>query len=107
MSRKSMLRVALAGAMIAAGFGAVQAAGVGGTCGGFVGTQCDGKLFCMPDACGSTIGKCIEIPFVCPRNTGETLQECGCDNKTYFNGCEREKAKVAKKSDGACKAGDK
>ncbi|MBI1867066.1 MAG: Kazal domain-containing protein [Methylocystis sp.] len=100
MSRKNVIFLALAGAMAGANSGAAWAAGVGAACGGIAGIQCDGKLWCMPDACGATIGKCIELPFVCPRIVS---QECGCDNKTYTNGCEREKAKVAKKSEGACK----
>ncbi|MBI1867065.1 MAG: Kazal domain-containing protein [Methylocystis sp.] len=104
MLRTLLIVVALVGAVAVGKGGVALAAGVGATCGGIAGLQCDGKLWCDPDPgqCGGAdiAGKCVNVPEVC---TEIYKPVCGCDNKTYGNDCERQRAKVAKKSEGKCK----
>jgi len=77
---------------------------VGEMCGGIVPIECDKGLWCDPDPgnCGGAdiSGKCVEISDACTR---EFIPVCGCNDKTYGNDCERQAARVAKKSDGECK----
>lgn len=73
------------------------------TCGGFVGTPCPKGKFCdpIPGACGGADlpGTCVTISDFC-LDVYDPV--CGCDGKTYSNDCERIRAQVAKKHDGAC-----
>ncbi|WOJ90280.1 Kazal-type serine protease inhibitor family protein [Methylocapsa polymorpha] len=103
MLRKSLIILTFAG--IAAGSPSLAlGVGEGGVCGGIAGIACDGKLWCDPEPghCGGAdiAGKCIAVPEICNKIFKPV---CGCDDKTYSNDCERQAAKVAKKSEGACK----
>ena len=79
---------------------------VGDTCGGLGGPTCGANLFCNYTAeenCGATDapGHCAAKPAACPRIV---MPVCGCDGKTYNNGCEALQASVAVKSTGGgCK----
>lgn len=93
----SSLIIAVSGAT------ATMAAKVGETCGGFAGVRCDKGLWCdpSPGQCGGAdvAGTCVKIGQFCPQ---VVLPVCGCNGRTYNNDCERQKRKIAKKSDGKC-----
>jgi hypothetical protein len=80
-------------------------AGVGQACGTRGASSCPGELFCNyepADECGATDkpGHCAAKPQACPRIASPV---CGCDGKTYGNGCEAQSAGVGVKQSGACK----
>jgi hypothetical protein len=64
---------------------------------------CPAGEFCdyqPSDACGqSAPGSCTAKPAACPRIV---MPVCGCDGKTYGNGCEAHGAGVAVKANGGC-----
>ena len=80
-----------------------NAVGPGKQCSGFPGIQCDAGLFCQkkPGTCAviDMSGTCVKVPQIC-----STLYRpvCGCDNKTYSNDCERQRAMVSKSHNGKC-----
>lgn len=79
--------------------------GVGQTCGTRGAATCPGALFCNyepADECGATDkpGHCAAKPAACPRISRPV---CGCDGKTYGNGCDAQAAGVGIKQEGACK----
>ena len=78
-------------------------AGPGQTCGGFAGIKCNRGLFCQkpPGTCffADMSGTCERVPRFCPH---VVMPVCGCDNKTYNNDCERQRAGVSKNHDGKC-----
>jgi Kazal-type serine protease inhibitor-like protein len=76
------------------------------TCGGLLGLSCGADEFCnfAPEAiCGAAdqTGTCTPIPQACTR---EFNPVCGCDDRTYSNGCEANAAGVSVASPGACAA---
>lgn len=83
------------------------AVGEGKVCGGKRGIQCDKGLWCdpAPGMCrvSDVEGKCVRIvekDDLCPK---DYMPNCGCENNTYSNDCERVRAKEPKKHDGPCK----
>jgi hypothetical protein len=78
--------------------GSDQACGTATTAGCPDGTYCHWDA---TDACGasSTPGRCAAKPVACPRLVRPV---CGCDGKTYNNGCEAHLRGQSVKSDGAC-----
>jgi len=72
-------------------------------CGGLLGFACDDGEFCQfPEGtCGAAdeTGVCKEIPDVC---TEEFAPVCGCDDQTYGNQCEADRAGVSIVHDGEC-----
>lgn len=79
--------------------------GTGASCGSRGGTPCPADQFCSygpGDECGATDkpGHCMAKPAACPRIIAPV---CGCDNKTYNNGCEAATALTGVKDNGACK----
>ncbi len=73
------------------------------TCGGFAGLTCKSAgTFCNYGvACGEADkgGSCDAKPDFCP---ALVMQVCGCDGKTYNNGCEANRAGVSVAKSGAC-----
>ena len=74
------------------------------SCGGFLGLVCDEGEFCdwEPDQrCGAAdhLGTCEVRPQVCPAVVDPV---CGCDNQTYNNGCEANRAGVSVAASGPC-----
>jgi hypothetical protein len=47
-------------------------------------------------------GVCVRVPHVCPRITGPKIEVCGCNDQTYINDCERQKAMVSLAHKGKC-----
>ncbi len=76
----------------------------GKVCGGKLGGTCSASEWCdYPDGamCGATdaSGVCKARPDVCP---GVVAPVCGCDGKTYNNGCEASKAGFDVRTTGKC-----
>jgi hypothetical protein len=90
--------------------GAAPGSGSGGgeatgqTCGTRGATACPADQFCSYEVgadCGATDkpGHCMAKPAACPRIAAPV---CGCDGKTYGNGCEAASQGVGVKANGAC-----
>ena len=81
----------------------VSKADAGKTCGGLIGTACGTGEFCeFPAATCQRMdnaGTCMTTPTVCNRLLSPV---CGCDNKTYSNDCERQRAGVGLRATGNC-----
>ena len=79
------------------------AASEGEACGTIAGISCDKGLWCdhEPDNCNvaDAGGVCVKAPDFC---FAVIIEVCGCDGKVYNNDCERQRAGVHKKKDGAC-----
>jgi hypothetical protein len=74
-------------------------------CGGIAGVQCPAKEYCSfaPEAhCGAAdmSGTCAKVPDACIQLVDEV---CGCDDKTYSNGCMAAQAGVSVLAKGPCK----
>ena len=72
-------------------------------CGGLAGFACDDGEFCQFPAgtCGAAdeTGVCKDIPGFC---TEEFAPVCGCDDQTYGNQCDADRAGVSIVHDGVC-----
>ena len=105
---RARLSYRLTGALVAAVIvvlaDGATAAGLGRTCGGRLGIGCDRGLFCdLPVGnCGgwNIEGACTRIPRFCVQRMGRRV--CGCDNRTYTNNCQRQRAVVSKQHEGRC-----
>lgn len=78
---------------------------LGQACGGLLGAACSAGEFCLwqpKDICGAAdaMGVCSVRPDACPMIYKPV---CGCDNKTYSNGCVAASAGMSVVSDGECK----
>ena len=76
---------------------------LGDTCGTVARVTCEEGLWCnpKPDSCGETnpIGTCVRVINKCPRNRRPV---CGCDGRTYSNGCALQAGKVGIDYAGPC-----
>jgi hypothetical protein len=78
--------------------------GGGAVCGGLMGASCGAGEFCdfpADASCGAAdqTGTCEAVPEAC----AAILQPvCGCDDQTYGNGCEANRAGVSVAHEGAC-----
>jgi hypothetical protein len=91
----------LAGTAEALPFKEVEA---GGSCGGgFRLRRCGPGLFCESGLPGchayDWAGKCVMIPSACPESAAPV---CGCDQQTYRNDCERQRARAQIAHKGPC-----
>ena len=73
-------------------------------CGGLAGFRCGADAYCdYPAAAscgaGDQTGKCDAKPQFCP---ALVMPVCGCDGKTYNNGCEANRAGASVHTSGAC-----
>lgn len=76
----------------------------GQTCSSEPPIACPGGQICdedSPNRCsaGSELGHCIVMPGAC---TTIYAPVCGCDNQTYSNDCERQRARIQLGHTGAC-----
>lgn len=77
----------------------------GQSCGTRGAAACPADQFCSygpGDDCGATDkpGHCMAKPTACPRIVAPV---CGCNGKSFTNGCEAASAGVGVKDNGACK----
>jgi hypothetical protein len=69
-------------------------------CGTIAGLKCPGNMYC--DLYGCMLdppGVCVVVPKACPRTWAP---QCGCDDRTYANACQRQQAQVALRHEGEC-----
>jgi hypothetical protein len=76
------------------------------SCGGLFGQACSADSFCnfeLAEFCGAAdaAGTCEPMPEFCPAVVDPV---CGCDNRTYNNECEANRAGVAAAALGPCDA---
>jgi predicted secreted protein len=76
------------------------------TCGGLIGKACASGSYCEFSAkasCGiaDQTGTCQTKPQMCPM---VVMPVCGCDGKTYNNGCEANRAGISVSASGPCAA---
>jgi hypothetical protein len=76
---------------------------LGDTCGTVARVTCEEGLLCnpKPGSCGETnpIGTCVRVIKNCPRNRRPV---CGCDGRTYSNGCALRAGKMGIDYEGPC-----
>jgi Kazal-type serine protease inhibitor domain len=77
---------------------------VGAKCGAFPGGACGAHEFCEHPVgtCGLIGGEgtCVRVPHVCPMMIVDP--QCGCNWKTYSNGCMRQMARQSEAHPGKC-----
>lgn len=61
--------------------------------------DCKTGQFCELDSCGGSTGTCADIGSSCSTIYDPT---CGCNDTSYSNSCERQKASVSQKNAGRC-----